>query len=329
MGLGYHGGWTALPQGEGRIIMRIETLYEFILLASNLNFTDTAKSFFIAQSALSNHISKLEQELGAKLFTRDNRSVALTKVGETFLEDAKKIVADYEKALDNIAMCRQGTSSLLRIGFLLGSFGSFLPMACRRYREEHPEVEFSLKVLDIGEVQAALNDDQIDIGFTVFAQELQGGEFDYRVIYEDRYKLAVPKTHHLSKKESLQLADLKGERLIAPRFNPLKGTLAQMNVMLRNAGIEVLSNQHIVDAASLMTTLVATNQAALALDHLGIYDGYGNLKFLPIEDERIRVYAGPMWRRSNDKEAIAPFVDYLCNACAGLSKDELFKARLF
>lgn len=88
--------------------MRIDTLYEFILLATNLNFTDTAKSFFIAQSALSNHISKLERELGAKLFTRDNRSVALTKVGKTFLEDAKKIVADYERALDNVAMCRQG-----------------------------------------------------------------------------------------------------------------------------------------------------------------------------------------------------------------------------
>lgn len=75
--------------------MRIDTLYEFILLATNLNFTDTAKSFFIAQSALSNHISKLERELGAKLFTRDNRSVALTKVGKTFLEDAKKIVASH------------------------------------------------------------------------------------------------------------------------------------------------------------------------------------------------------------------------------------------
>lgn len=309
--------------------MRIDTLYEFILLATNLNFTDTAKSFFIAQSALSNHISKLERELGAKLFTRDNRSVALTKVGKTFLEDAKKIVADYERALDNVAMCRQGTSSLLRIGFLLGSFGSFLPAACLRYREEHPDVEFSLKVLDIGEVQAALNDDQIDIGFTVFAHELQGGGFDYRVIYEDRYKLAVPKTHHLAKKESLQLADLKGEKLMAPRFNPPNGTLAEMNVMLRNAGIEVLSNQHVVDAASLMTTLVATNQVALALDHLSVYDGRGDLKFLPIEDERIRICAGPMWLRSNDKETIVPFVEYLCDACVGLTKEELFSGRPF
>lgn len=70
--------------------MRIDTLYEFILLATNLNFTDTAKSFFIAQSALSNHISKLERELGAKLFTRDNRSVALTKVGRRFSKTRRR-----------------------------------------------------------------------------------------------------------------------------------------------------------------------------------------------------------------------------------------------
>ena len=45
--------------------LRIETLYEFLLLTSNLNFTETAKSFFISQSVLSGHISSLEKELGA------------------------------------------------------------------------------------------------------------------------------------------------------------------------------------------------------------------------------------------------------------------------
>ena len=39
--------------------MRIETLYEFLLLTTNLNFTETAKSFYISQSVLSNHVSSL------------------------------------------------------------------------------------------------------------------------------------------------------------------------------------------------------------------------------------------------------------------------------
>ena len=47
--------------------MRIETLYEFLLLTTNLNFTETAKSFYISQSVLSNHVSSLEKELGIRL----------------------------------------------------------------------------------------------------------------------------------------------------------------------------------------------------------------------------------------------------------------------
>ena len=74
--------------------MRIDTLYEFLLLTSNLNFTETAKSFFVSQSVLSNHISGLEKELGIRLFVRDRHSVRLTEAGSLFLEDAQKIVGD-------------------------------------------------------------------------------------------------------------------------------------------------------------------------------------------------------------------------------------------
>ena len=68
--------------------MRIDTLYEFLLLTSNLNLTETAKSFFVSQSVLSNHISGLEKELGIRLFVRDRHSVRLTEAGSLFLEDA-------------------------------------------------------------------------------------------------------------------------------------------------------------------------------------------------------------------------------------------------
>ena len=88
---------------------------------------------------------------------------------EMFREDAQKIVEDYEQALSHIAHYRDGVSSVIRIGFLLGSYGSSTPptSACRRYHELHPEVEFSFSVLDIGEMQEALNDNLIDIGFTL------------------------------------------------------------------------------------------------------------------------------------------------------------------
>lgn len=302
--------------------MRIDTLYEFMMLASNLSFTDTAKSFYISQSVLSNHISNLEKELGVKLFIRDNRSVVLSEVGKLFLKDAENITLAYEQAIDNIAIHEKGTSSLIRIGFLLGTFGSFLPALCRHYHELHPEIEFTFKVLDIGQAQAALNDGLIDVSFTVFMQEMQGGDYDYRTLYEDRYKLAMPKGHRLATRQSIKLADLKGENVIAPRFNPLKGTLAQINIMMQNAGVDIRIDHSIVDAASLMATLVANDQIAIALDHLGIYDRE-NLTFVPIDDERTKICTGPMWKRTNESSALEPFIDYLVEETRGLNKETL------
>ena len=53
--------------------MRIEHVEEFLDLADTLNFTRTAKRFFVTQPVLSKHIASLEQEIGGKLFDRDQK----------------------------------------------------------------------------------------------------------------------------------------------------------------------------------------------------------------------------------------------------------------
>lgn len=306
-------------------IMRIETLYEFTQLCTSLNFTETAKSFFISQSVLSNHIAQLEKELGVRLFIRDNRSVQVTEAGELFLESAHAIIDDYEQALSRIQLFRKGVSTLIRVGFLLGSFGSFLPLICRRYQIEHPEVEFAFSELDIGRMMNAVNNDRVDIGFTLFSHKLQGSEYECRCLYEDCYKLAVPKTHRLAGRTSIAMEDLADETVVAPRFNPERGTIADSVVFLRNAGVKVQRDPRITDAASLMASVVATNNVALAFDNLALY-GKGNLEFLPIKGEDLSVCAGPIWKRSNENEVIVNFIDYLQRETRGWTKRDFLPA---
>lgn len=301
--------------------MRIDTLFEFLTLSSSLNFTETAKSLFLSQSVLSSHISALEKELGVRLFVRDSHSVRLTEVGAAFAEDAKQIVLDYEGALSRISQYRDGVSTTIRIGFLLGSFGAFLPLACKQYREDHPDVNFTFKALEIGSVQEMLNDNRIDVGFTLFSQITRGGSLAFRVLYEDEYKLAVPKTHRLASKSSISLDDLRDETILAPRFNASRSAISQLDVKLRNAGISVCNDKGIVDAASLMTTLTATGRIALAFDHLGVYDS-GNLVFIPLEDNSIRLLAGPLWKKSHENDVILSFVDYLMDSTAHFQRKD-------
>ena len=290
--------------------MRVETLYEFLLLTTNLSFTETAKSFFVSQSVLSNHISSLEKELGIRLFVRDRHSVRLTEAGGLFLEDAQKIIADYEHALGRIERYREGTSSVIRIGFLLGSFGSFLPLVCARYRKRHPEIAFNFKTLEIGAIQKALSANRIDFGFTLYSTDMQSGNYAAQCLYRDRYMLAVPKSNPLAARESVRIADLKGVKVLTARFTPTKSTLAQIDVKLRQAGLNVRTDDSITDSSALMATLVAADAVAVAPDHLSVYSG-NNLVFLPIEDEQTDLCAGPIWKKSKETEAMLSFIDFL------------------
>ncbi|WP_165172702.1 LysR family transcriptional regulator [Adlercreutzia sp. ZJ242] len=299
--------------------MRIETLYEFLLLASNLSFTETARSLYMAQSALSSHISNLEKELGVRLLVRDSHSVRLTEVGALFCEDAGKIIADYETAISRIGLFCDSASSVMRVGFLLGSYGSFLPVACRMFRDVRPDVSFSFRTLEIGELTRELADNNVDVAFTLFSEGVLGGKYACRRLYADSYKLAAPKTHRLAQRASVTIDDLRGEVVVMPRFSSAHNTLAQLSVKLRKAGVDVRVNDAISDAAALMATLVASNQVAITPDHLSVYGG-NNLAFARIEGDGLDLVAGPVWKKSKETELVVAFADFVKSATRRFTK---------
>ncbi len=308
--------------------MRIQTLYEFLVLTTKLNFTETAKGFFISQSVLSDHISNLEKELGTRLFVRDRHSVRLTEEGRLFKEDAAVLVEDYERALERLDLYHKNISSVLHIGFLMGSFGAFLPVLCERYRQEHPETEFRFHILELGEMQPALRKEEIDVGFMVFSKGFEGPQFIHRTLYTDNYKLAVPKNHPLARRKSVRLADLKGENVVAARFEQAKSMQAQTSIMLRNAGIEVSVIDEIKGVGALMATLVSLNAVALSLDHLDVF-GAGNVVFLPIEDLDIKVFAGPVWKTTKETDALLSFIAFLMRETKSFEREDFISRNGF
>ena len=306
--------------------MRIQTLYEFLVLATRLNFTETAKNFFISQSVLSDHISGLEKELGVRLLVRDRHSVRLTEAGRIFEKGAQEIILDYEQALEELSLYQEGVSTIIRIGFLMGSYGAFLPLVCERYRKTHPEIEFRFKTLELPEMQPALNKNEIDVGFMIFTKGFEGSQYDHHVLYTDCYKLAVPKGHHLAKRESVNLADLAGEHVISPRFNQSKSMQAQMSIKMQNAGVNVSVIDDVSDVGALMATCVSANAVALALDHLDVFGG-GNVVFLPIDDLDTKILVGPVWKKSKETEALLSFLSFFMRETCGFSKEDFLSRK--
>ena len=76
--------------------MDIRQLRQFVHLAEGLHFGRASAACHISPSALSRSIRQLEAELGAMLFERDNRSVTLTRQGETFLAWARDVLTGWD-----------------------------------------------------------------------------------------------------------------------------------------------------------------------------------------------------------------------------------------
>lgn len=79
--------------------MGIEKLDYFVCAAKHRNFTKAAKECGVAQSAISQQIASLENDLNCVLFRRHGRSVELTTQGELLFEDARRIQAMYQQAV--------------------------------------------------------------------------------------------------------------------------------------------------------------------------------------------------------------------------------------
>ena len=81
--------------------MTIKQIHYFIAVAETKSFTNAARNYFIAQTAMSQQISALEKELGFLLFHRSNRSVELTQAGQTLYEQVRPLVLDLERAVEH------------------------------------------------------------------------------------------------------------------------------------------------------------------------------------------------------------------------------------
>src|ERR1700753_518035 len=125
--------------------MELRHLRYFLAVAATRSFTRAAAQCYVAQSALSEQIARLESEVGAQLFVRTSRTVRLTAAGEVLIPLAQRILADVETAqaeLDALAGLRRGR---LRLGLIQTSGGPLdLAAVLGDFHRRFAEIEFEV-----------------------------------------------------------------------------------------------------------------------------------------------------------------------------------------
>lgn len=127
--------------------MDIRQLECFIAVAEELHFRKAGERLGLSQSALSERISALEHELGARLFFRTTRQVSLTQAGAEFVQDAKKILSDIERSVSNVRHTAESDLRHIRVSGVDEAISMLLPKVLLAFRKTDPNVH--VQVLEI------------------------------------------------------------------------------------------------------------------------------------------------------------------------------------
>ena len=145
--------------------MDTRQLKTLLAVVESGSFSRAAEAVHLTVSAVSQQIQALEQEVGARLFERTNRRVELSEAGRLFLEEARLVLAQVDKAADVARRAQLGELGELKIGFTSSApFNSSIPQAIFAFRQRFPSVHLNLREMSSTQVADALVDQSIQVG---------------------------------------------------------------------------------------------------------------------------------------------------------------------
>ena len=127
------------------------------------NFYTAAEKCNVSQSAISQQIKKLEDELGVQLLERHNRTFSLTPAGEHFYKKSLIICSDIEQLVRETKRFDKKESAVLRLGYYKGYLGNELSEAVAMFSEKYPTVQITVMNGSHEELYHALENDKIDL----------------------------------------------------------------------------------------------------------------------------------------------------------------------
>src|SRR5919109_4421056 len=206
--------------------MELRHLRTIAAVARHHSFTKAGEELFLAQSAISQHVRRLEQELGVEVSRRSSRSVELTAEGRLVLAYAQRVLREVEGLQLELEEMTGLLRGELRIGGMYPTGVYDLAEVLADFRAEHPGVSIHMSEGTQEELLAQLKTDDLDCVFTAVDPDRIGEDFAATLIWQDEFVVAMPTGHRLAANDHVTLGELAQEDLITYRENSaLRGRL--------------------------------------------------------------------------------------------------------
>ena len=178
--------------------MTAKQLRAFLAVAHTLSFAQACERLHLSQSALSLTIKALEEGLGGRLFSRTTRAVSLTPEGEALLPLARRLLADWDNAEDELRQRFTLQQGRVALASMPSFAGNLLPSVLRAFRDRYPSISVTVHDVINEQVMEMVRDRHVELGIA-FEPE-PSTPLSFTPLYMDRFVAVVPADSPLAAK---------------------------------------------------------------------------------------------------------------------------------
>lgn len=286
---------------------RLLALQKIVELGS---FTKAADKLGYTQSAVSQMIASLEEELAIKLLYRSRVGIRLTLEGEELYPFIQRAVFQYQAMQEKADEIKGLETGLIRIGTISSISCHWLPGLIKHFQELYPKVRFVLHQGDYTSIPEWVRTGEVDFGF-VNPDAVSGLETQF--IKEGELRAVVPADHTLAARHSVTLEELAKEPFLLLE----EGNLSEPLEAFRALGLEPDITLRVHDDYSILS-MIETGLGISILPELVLRKTNYDVAILPIEPAVTRKIGLVMKEQQTLPIACKHFLAFLMRNTASL-----------
>lgn len=275
----------------------------FLAVAEELHFGRAAAKQQMAQPPLSRLIRQLERQIGAKLFDRSTRHVAITAAGKALIGPAQELVRVSEQAHQSVREALEGETGHVRLGFAGASINRKVGELTRLVRSVRPGlmVELSSSQFSHLGLERVLEG---SLDLVIGRWDFLPAEIDSSVIAREQVMVVLPTNHPLTAHSAVSMAQLKNDPWIVLPGGAGSALPGRLTSLAMAAGFVPKVEQTAPDSWTQLILVGAQMGCALSLDSVRDNISVDGVVFRPLVEADSPLEVRMIWRRTDASPAL-------------------------
>lgn len=251
-------------------MLDLRLLETFREVAARRSFSAAAHALKFTQPAVSQHVARLEQQVGSRLFNRDARGVTLTRAGDVLLRHAEALLDAARQAEAEVRAEGGVAVPEVHLGAFPTAAAGLVPMALSELVAARPDLRPRLRIVEPDAAIGELVRGRLDVGLLIDSDLKPAAARDGTEIHElcdDPMLVALPRGHHLARLPAIELAELRDEPWLLTPAGVSCGDSALVRRACGQAGFEPKVHLESADYTALLG-LTASGMGVMLLPSL-------------------------------------------------------------